>query len=579
VVIDTSPRRPVNNVDKPPTLFAGRNLETQHVYELLMHSSVNRCITIHGPPGIGKTAVAAKVCEYVTDHHSFDAVYMVRLSHRGSSSGGGGASVENPEEVDSNGSSTKSNAGEAVHFLQLFWESMGSGGGRSNNRRSGSTSSNAEDEMQFLNHLDACHLRVLFVLDGVQDVQELPALRRFLAKLLSTVDDVSLLCTTTGRAIIGGEHLHGNVEKLVRLNGINAWDSARLLMARCPRKMSIRELGQGAKISNALEIMSKHPSIQGLQGNPRAIETAAPLLRDLEMDGLTQHVPQIVREIIGDTLSFSKGIGALQRSSSSSVPVVEQEQREQREHRNTDSPTLMALQREEPNMARMWQHAKGNDEDTLWEDMKLAILHSYQILLPRSTSTLRPLTLLELNYMYYNKLGGAAGTAGDTMVGGGGGGRGGGGGGGGGGKEGNSSAARVTLVNFRVFYTWWMGVIQIMCDIPKLWSIQNPIKIDGFLSRKSCEMKLNKCPIGTFIIRFSLSKTSYLAISWVNSVDKGNSNIHHCLVERRASGFVVAFPTGAVMYLTLSTLIHNLKKLEWLYPRMHKDQAFDIVRK
>jgi hypothetical protein len=317
VVVDTTPRRPINRCDKPPALFAGRNLETQQVYELLMHSS-NRCVTIHGPPGIGKTAVASRVCEYVQDHRTFDAVYMVRLSSSSSCDGhgegnNGGSSkigvvseveeeegknssvvVENPEEQsraeeedrfnrdggrhnnNNNNSSTKGRerrggAEQEIHFLHAFWESVG---GHDRNRSSsgggGSGKTvNADDEMTFFDHLENMSCRILLVLDGVQDVKMLTSFRRFLARMLSTVDDVSLLCTTTGRDIIGGENLHGNVEKLVRLEGINPWDSARLLMARCPRKMSIRELGQGATISKALEIMSRHASIQQLEGNPR----------------------------------------------------------------------------------------------------------------------------------------------------------------------------------------------------------------------------------------------------------------------------------------------------------------------
>jgi hypothetical protein len=303
-VIDTSPKKPINRCDKSPALFAGRNVDTQLVYELLMHPT-NRCVTLHGPPGIGKTAVAARVCEYIQDHRSFDAVYMVRLSigggSSGDSSGGGGgggvggggvggsggggggcgsggkndaseeeegkAGFENPEDFEddlsavSGGSRRGSKTGgrEERHFLPLFWESVGGAG----------SDVDVLDEHSFFEKLEAMNRRILLVLDGVQEVTMLTSLRRFLARLLSTVDDVSLLCTTTGRDIIGGENLHGNVEKLVRLEGINTWDSARLLMARCPRKMSIRELGPGAKLSNALEIMSRHPSINQLRGNPR----------------------------------------------------------------------------------------------------------------------------------------------------------------------------------------------------------------------------------------------------------------------------------------------------------------------
>jgi hypothetical protein len=316
-------------------------------------------------------------------------------------------------------------------------------------------------------------------------------------------------------------------------------------MARCPRKMSIRELGEGAKISNALEIMSNHPSITGLIGNPRAIEMAAPLLRDIEINQLTEHIPEILRNIIGDTLSFSSG--AVKSSVEKDVT-------------KKSSSILSDLRTTQPKAARMWFNAGGNDHAALWGNMKHAIIESYNSSLPRMTCQLRPLTNLELEYMYNNKLaciaGGLNGAAGAA-----------------GGKE----AASVTLNKFLSFYSWWKGVLQIIAAVQDLWCKNNPVKIDGFLSREQAELKLKQCVVGTFIIRFSLSKTSNLAISWVNSMNEENvRKIQHFLVERRSSGFVIAFPTGAVMYLSLEKLVHNLKKLEYLYPRMHKDLAFDV---
>jgi hypothetical protein len=229
VVIDTSPKRAINNMDKPPTLFAGRNLETQQVYELLMHQSVNRCITIHGPPGIGKTAVASKVCEYVTDHRSFDAVYMVRLSQSNGRIGDMGESrgkseVENPEDFNgSNSDSSSDRTNEPIHYLKLFWESVD--GCSSGGNKGGGSTKQSNNEGDFLSYLESLNMRILLVLDGVQEVRELSSLRRFIDKMLTTVDDISLLCTSTGRDIIGGENLHGNVEKLVPLKGIDRWNS------------------------------------------------------------------------------------------------------------------------------------------------------------------------------------------------------------------------------------------------------------------------------------------------------------------------------------------------------------------
>lgn len=92
--IDESPPPIPNTCDRPPVPFVGRNVAVQEVSQaegqhsphtrprmgaeacvfvcgvqvvslLSLTSQGNRCITIRGKPGIGKTALASRVCQYI----------------------------------------------------------------------------------------------------------------------------------------------------------------------------------------------------------------------------------------------------------------------------------------------------------------------------------------------------------------------------------------------------------------------------------------------------------------------------------------------------------------------------------
>ena len=64
--MDESPPAITNTCDRPPVPFVGRNVVVQEVVSLLsLVSQGNRCITIRGKPGVGKTALAARVCQYL----------------------------------------------------------------------------------------------------------------------------------------------------------------------------------------------------------------------------------------------------------------------------------------------------------------------------------------------------------------------------------------------------------------------------------------------------------------------------------------------------------------------------------
>lgn len=64
--VDESPPPIPNTCDPPPVPFVGRNVVVQEVVALLSTvSQGNRCITVRGKAGIGKTALASRVCQYL----------------------------------------------------------------------------------------------------------------------------------------------------------------------------------------------------------------------------------------------------------------------------------------------------------------------------------------------------------------------------------------------------------------------------------------------------------------------------------------------------------------------------------
>ena len=288
-----------------------------------------------------------------------------------------------------------------------------------------------------------------------------------------------------------------------------------------------------------------------------------------------------MQKVNGDTMSFSQGA-----KTSSPLPP-----KEKTKTKNSFIMLKKSLEHlngnEDPSLAEMWSKAGGNDQVCAWAQLRQELVISYQKALPQASHR-RPLSEIDLRYIFQNKLNGgirrrdSSGASkaneqennttmdGECEE--------------GDGRDGHNGRNTVQqdtvqLADFVPFYIWWKGVLSIIYDLQGLWCDQNPVRIEGFQSRRETELKLTASDIGTFIIRFSESKPSYLAIAWVNHSDGENGKrIGHCLVECRQSGFVVAFPTGAVMYLKLAELLHNLKKLVHLYPRLHKDEAFNVNR-
>ena len=68
-----------NQCEVVPENFIGRNRELQQIYSYFVERGC-RWVTICGEVGIGKSALASKACEYMTERRVFDAIYFVPIS-------------------------------------------------------------------------------------------------------------------------------------------------------------------------------------------------------------------------------------------------------------------------------------------------------------------------------------------------------------------------------------------------------------------------------------------------------------------------------------------------------------------
>jgi hypothetical protein len=67
--IDETPPLPYSTCETPLKYFLGRNVKQQELFSTIALGS--RCVTIRGPAGIGKTALANQTCHYINERRLF----------------------------------------------------------------------------------------------------------------------------------------------------------------------------------------------------------------------------------------------------------------------------------------------------------------------------------------------------------------------------------------------------------------------------------------------------------------------------------------------------------------------------
>lgn len=112
------------------------------------------------------------------------------------------------------------------------------------------------------------------------------------------------------------------------------------------------------------------------------------------------------------------------------------------------------------------------------------------------------------------------------------------------------------------FWDWFHAVMKLTRE-----HLRNPWKdgyIVGFLPKKQAEDMLMKCPVGTFLLRFSDSELGGITIAWT---DQGPDGIPQVIMLQPflAKDFAIR---------SLADRVYDLGQLVTLYPDVPKDHAF-----
>ncbi len=235
---DTTPETAPLLLPASPESFLGRETEIAKVVELVLK---HRLTTLRGAPGIGKTALANVAARYLGERRLMrNGVRYVALR---------------------NALSAEAARAEIASLLGI----------------------QAPDDATLFAALHP--LRLLLVLDNCEDVLHTAAgaFRDFLARLLLAAPGVRILATS--RHLIGALPAAGVSEIAFEVGRLAPLDAAHLFLARCPRELTLAELGN-PKPDRALQTLATHRALRFLAGHPLAIGLAAPVLADRTLDQL-----------------------------------------------------------------------------------------------------------------------------------------------------------------------------------------------------------------------------------------------------------------------------------------------------
>lgn len=278
----------VNDCPAPPERVFGRASSAAAIVRLLDHES-RRVVTVAGPLGVGKSAVARAAVEYMADRRVFAAVAHASLRDIDVSGGIADAcSAICGRLVDA-----AFHALDAVGDLPECVASTPSGVAAAFDKLARAAVARCRARAPPLSRPPD---RILLVLD---DVAHEPVLVPILSFVLDRARAVSLLCTAVSPLHAGPARLESEPEKVVTLEPLDEHDMARLVVDLAPRSLvpndfpvllkpallrvsTSDELFQ-KRNERALAVVAAQPFVAALRGLPRAAAIFAPQLLEPDL--------------------------------------------------------------------------------------------------------------------------------------------------------------------------------------------------------------------------------------------------------------------------------------------------------
>ncbi|CAN0268831.1 unnamed protein product, partial [Laminaria digitata] len=256
--VDATPLKPPHRCDTLTEFFWGRAVDVQNVVKHMVDG--DRCVTITGQKGIGKTQVLLKACEYTQERHVFGEIFFCRVDKAG-------------------------RGNDACNWLEKgFQLPAGSLGAHNIDGAVTKIANHVRLQLQVLRRrgLRASE-RALLVLDGCEQHvvvgQERVELKSLLLRLFNALPILTAAVTmrAEGSAAPGRVGIAG--EKVVVVGPLDDRSTAELLTMCCPRRIHRIELdpnniavrGRDGKL-DTLGAFAKGDIVLALRGHPACVQ-------------------------------------------------------------------------------------------------------------------------------------------------------------------------------------------------------------------------------------------------------------------------------------------------------------------
>ena len=242
---DLSAPETVNNLRALPELFVSRNAEMQEIV-LKVVKKKKKMLTLTGPVGVGKTALALAAATYMCTRHLFDGVYFIDL----------GLLLSRPSAT------LATLVSEAMQLPTTF-----------------------NHTLQLLHFLktERRHCCFLFIFDQAElafAYDDQPAnprcLSSFLSALFSSTQSRALLTSLDPlgavRSDSASQAFHSWQEGLLQVGPLSPGDALKLFFNLKPRDIDYTEFGAPSRDSRAAaRALIQHPVLLAIEGRPKRI--------------------------------------------------------------------------------------------------------------------------------------------------------------------------------------------------------------------------------------------------------------------------------------------------------------------